>query len=96
MQTKEEIKAAAVIRHRNKKKTAVRQLYGLPVWMWAVRFLLTLLSVMLVHALWPMRLDASWGWAGNLRAFVGGMLGVLLWAVLDRVWQALKHAKPYH
>lgn len=48
------------------------------------------LSMLLVHALWPLRLEAAWGWSGYLRAGLGGMIGGLLWVALDRSRQAFE------
>ncbi len=71
-----------------------RQLRETPVWGWAVKFLLMFLSVMLVDTLWQMRLDASWGWAGYLRAGLGGMLGGALWVAFDLIRRAFIRRLP--
>lgn len=71
-----------------------RQLRETPVWVWTVKFLLMFLSVMLVHSLWRMRLDSSWGWAGYLRAGLGGMLGGALGIAFDLVRRAFMRRLP--
>lgn len=71
-----------------------RQLRETPRWIWVVKFLLMLLGVMLVHALWRMRLDASWGWVGYLRAGLGGMLGGALWVAFDLIRRVLSLRQP--
>ena len=71
-----------------------RQLRETPKWVWAVKFLLILLGVILVHALWQMRLDASWGWVGDLRAGLGGMLGGALWVAFDLIRRVLSLRQP--
>ena len=60
----------------------------IPIWVWGVRLILMFVGVMLVHTVWPMPLEASWGWGGYLRAGLIGVIGVLLCTSFDRVRQA--------
>ena len=94
MRTQEEIIAAAIVRHRTRPQSAMRQLQGQPLWVWGVRLLLMVLGVMLVQSLWPMRLEASRGWLGDLRAGLCGVCGVFLWSGFDYLRQLFRPGPP--